>query len=588
MRKLLSVLLAIVMTAALAVPALAAGYADAAPPAWVDAKEYVVFNGNHACTDEEWANVLKLRADAAAGHKEPVKGSELYDVWMSADESSAATTAYKFELGLIGIKYAANSTNHRESQQASKYLGSAYVKYRSDGSKSIHDFNIVDLWIYRSKLLYSKSSVTVKFDAVDLYKFLQSSGYTMKDFKSYSGMSAVTAAEWKAIDAAIYKYQNRVEVWLDGSYLKPRSYYNSKTGATFSEPEAAIVNNRTMVPIRWIAENLGADVEWTAATKTITMTRAATTVIMHLGSKTAAVNGRAVAMDVAPYAASDRTIIPARYVAEFFGQKVTWNAASRRVDIAEDKTVAGDSNLEAWALPMGAPTAVYGAHGTYNIFGSIRRTERCDYYDGEAGQNLKYAAMSCRDYCRQLLSDGWGINSRADLIETVNYMTVNGHNHDFLETVDYINSMTPEQYSQTVANASGADKYMFPYTKQLSQKWGSRGIIAWDLFRMSDLAQWGYAAGYVTYQEALALLQPAAELTAKNFKSWDEAYENYLDGYIWWARIDLAGRSDWDISRGKWYKHEITTENGKKVFDNSLFSAGVKGVPGLTAQQIVP
>ncbi len=136
MRKLLSVLLAIVMTAALAVPALAAGYADAAPPAWVDAKEYVVFNGNHACTDEEWANVLKLRADAAAGHKEPVKGSELYDVWMSADESSAATTAYKFELGLIGIKYAANSTNHRESQQASKYLGSAYVKYRSNGKKA--------------------------------------------------------------------------------------------------------------------------------------------------------------------------------------------------------------------------------------------------------------------------------------------------------------------------------------------------------------------------------------------------------------------------------------------------------------------
>lgn len=59
------------------------------------------------------------------------------------------------------------------------------------------------------------------------------------------------------------------------------------------------------------------------------------------------------------------------------------------------------------------------------------------------------------------------------------------------------------------------------------RKWGCRGILAWDLFRVSTLVQWGYVAGYVTYHEALALLQPAAQALSESFKSRDEACDQY-------------------------------------------------------------
>lgn len=58
---------------------------------------------------------------------------------------------------------------------------------------------------------------------------------------------------------------------------------------------------------------------------------------------------------------------------------------------------------------------------------------------------------------------------------------------------------------------------------------------------MSNLVQFGYEAGYVTYEEALVLLEPAAKRLQASFSSWRRAYENYLDGYGWWSGTGYAG-----------------------------------------------
>ena len=189
------------------------------------------------------------------------------------------------------------------------------------------------------------------------------------------------------------------------------------------------------------------------------------------------------------------------------------------------------------------------------------------------------------DLARSALSGSWSIENREDLIETVASMTVAGHNINFLVDAALVNSLSASEYKQLLANATGMDAYMWPYTKQLSEKWGDRGILCWDLFRMSNLVQWGYNAGYVTYAEALALLEPAATLLCANFSSWEEAYENYLDGYNWWARNNVLGEDIWQTERG--VKYAQIKESYGQIFDDSLFKTGVLPVPGLSIDDVI-
>ncbi len=95
-----------------------------------------------------------------------------------------------------------------------------------------------------------------------------------------------------------------------------------------------IIDGRTMVPVRAIFEGVGASVDWNSDTKTITGKLGPVNVIMTIDSDTALVNGSAVQMDCAPVIIDGRTLAPARYVAESFGCKVSWDGEKRTVSIA--------------------------------------------------------------------------------------------------------------------------------------------------------------------------------------------------------------------------------------------------------------
>lgn len=360
---------------------------------------------------------------------------------------------------------------------------------------------------------------------------------------------------------ALALHEGEIGICLDGDTYYP------------TDLPVQVQNGRTMVPIRDLAEKLGADVEWVQESQQIVMTRAGSTVTMTLGETAADVDGTAVEMDAAPYAVEGRTLIPARYVAEFFGQKVTWDQEKQLVVVEEDKSVAGDSNLEAWALPMGA-MLVRMNYGRIEGFGGDGRAVPMAY-STTSGMS---PVMTMAEFARETLADSWSIYGRTDLIETVVSMTVAGHNLDFLEAAAIADSLTDAELEDLIAQSGEVDAYMWPYTKALSEKWGDKGILAWDLFRMSNLAQWGYAAGYVTYAEALALVEPAATLLCETFSSWEEAYENYLDGYNWWNRTDLDGQDVWDTYRGRLYQSMSTGEYAG-LFDDSLFTTGVIGLP---------
>ena len=89
-----------------------------------------------------------------------------------------------------------------------------------------------------------------------------------------------------------------------------------------------IRNNRTMLPARVVAESFGAAVSWDGATGTAKFTAKDGTVIsIRIGASQAAVGGKAVALDTPAYIdpASGRTYLPVRFLAEALGAFVVWN-----------------------------------------------------------------------------------------------------------------------------------------------------------------------------------------------------------------------------------------------------------------------
>ena len=94
-----------------------------------------------------------------------------------------------------------------------------------------------------------------------------------------------------------------------------------------------MINDRTMVPMRVIFEALGADIEWDGATRTVTATKDDLIVRATIGDVYISVNGVRTAMDVAPVIVNDRTLVPVRFVSEAFGADVDWYAGGRTVYI---------------------------------------------------------------------------------------------------------------------------------------------------------------------------------------------------------------------------------------------------------------
>ncbi|MBQ2966831.1 MAG: hypothetical protein IJE10_01755 [Clostridia bacterium] len=98
-----------------------------------------------------------------------------------------------------------------------------------------------------------------------------------------------------------------------------------------------IYNDRTLVPMRKIFEALGATVSWDEATQTVTGVRGDRTVKLSIGSSVMDVNGQSYMLDITPILLNGRTLVPARAIAEGLGLNVGWNEESYSVIIASNE-----------------------------------------------------------------------------------------------------------------------------------------------------------------------------------------------------------------------------------------------------------
>ncbi len=96
-----------------------------------------------------------------------------------------------------------------------------------------------------------------------------------------------------------------------------------------------IVNDRTMLPARFVAENLGAKVEWNAEERKVTITAENIEIVIIIDSDVAYVNGEEVKLDSPAFIMNDRTYTPVRFIAEKLGAKVTWEEGASEVIITK-------------------------------------------------------------------------------------------------------------------------------------------------------------------------------------------------------------------------------------------------------------
>lgn len=95
--------------------------------------------------------------------------------------------------------------------------------------------------------------------------------------------------------------------------------------------------NRTMVPLRGIFESLGAEVYFDQKTGHITVTKEKLKIILKINSKSVDYNGKIKTIDVPAFTENNRTMVPLRFISEAIGADVKWDGKQNTVFINTGK-----------------------------------------------------------------------------------------------------------------------------------------------------------------------------------------------------------------------------------------------------------
>ncbi|MFE3576913.1 copper amine oxidase N-terminal domain-containing protein [Lysinibacillus sp. NPDC059133] len=131
--------------------------------------------------------------------------------------------------------------------------------------------------------------------------------------------------------------KNNVSIHINGETLQVNDPVLNKSDYLF-------------LPMRALYEAVGASVDWKKETLTASAIRNDKSVNLTINSKTALVDGQQVPMVVAPFMYKDRTYMPLRFVSENFGGNVNWNPTTQTVDISLTDETPGKPQGDPYIL----------------------------------------------------------------------------------------------------------------------------------------------------------------------------------------------------------------------------------------------
>lgn len=191
------------------------------------------------------------------------------------------------------------------------------VKFETNGALAIKSVSV------------SRNNVITAPAAPAKDGFVFDGWYTDKEFKTkFDFATKITKS------MTLYaKWTEKAKTSIILTIGKKDADINGKTVANDVAPK--IVNDRTMLPIRFIAEALGAKVDWIEESQTVKITAENIDISLVIGEDFATVNGEKIDLDSPSFIENDRTYLPIRFVSEKLGANVSWDDATQTVSITK-------------------------------------------------------------------------------------------------------------------------------------------------------------------------------------------------------------------------------------------------------------
>ncbi len=192
------------------------------------------------------------------------------------------------------------------------------------------------------------------------------------------------------------------------------------------DTKPVITDGRTLVPIRAIIEAFDGTVEWDGSTQTVILGMEDDIIKLKINDSTAYFNNKAYTLDVAPTTINDRTMLPIRFIAESFNLGVAWEADTQTVTIIRNGFDEEEYNYLMSVLPSysGSPyfevnngTPLFKEYeiigGSFEYYSSLDELGRCDVCMASVAKDIMPTEE--RESISSVTPTGW-INKKYDTI----------------------------------------------------------------------------------------------------------------------------------------------------------------------------
>lgn len=223
-----------------------------------------------------------------------------------------------------------------------------------------------------------------------------------------------------------------------------------------------IMNDRTLLPVRAIVEELGGRVEWDAETSEVTLSYGDSVISLTIESTNAYLNGTLQTLDTAPVIINERTMLPIRFIAEGFDFDVVWDGDRQEVKIMKNGRTDVD-NLSDMILIEG---------GTFTMGSSSDEPERDSdemQHSVEVSSFYMSPAEVSQDEYEKIMGSNPSENKGGDLpVENITWY----------EAVEYCNALSEAEGLTKCYTVSGT-----------TVTWNRSA----DGYRLPTEAEWEYA-----------------------------------------------------------------------------------------------